>query len=168
MDLFSVIKKRRSCRQFDRKPVRKPDLEKIVDAARLAPSGYNIQPWHFIVVTDPDSIQRISKADEWIADAGAVILVVMDPTESDFIIEDASSAIVSMLLAATALGYGSCWVEGDVVPFENEFKKSFSIPEELKLFAMVPIGVHSAQVTPKDKKSLTEVLHWDSFSINKN
>lgn len=163
MDLFTAIQSRHTSRHLNGKPVLKSDLEKIVDAGHLAPTGYNIQPWHFIAVTDKEYIREISKADEWVADAGAVILIVMNPTASDFITEDASAAIVTMLLAATALGYSGCWVEGDLVPFEKEFKKLFNIPDQYRLFAMVPLGTRAGEVEPKPKKPIEEVLHWETF-----
>ncbi len=163
MDLFTAIQRRHTSRQFDGTPIIKSDLEKIVDAGHLAPTGYNIQPLHFVVVTDHEMIQYLSKADEWIANAGAVIMVILDPSRSDFTTEDGSAATENMLLAATALGFGSCWVEGDIVPYEMEFKETFNIPDEFRLFSLVPIGINPSSPKLKEKKPLEEVLHWEKF-----
>jgi nitroreductase len=163
VDIFEAIQGRHTSRNFDGTSVLKTDLEKIVDAGRLAPTGYNIQPWQFIVVTDREKIEYLSEADKWIANAGAVIMVVMDLTISDFTTEDASAAIAYMLLASTALGYGACWVEGDIVPFEAEFKETFNIPDQHRLFALVPVGNNADEPKPKEKKPLDDVLHWETL-----
>ena len=162
MDTFETINKRRSVRNFTGDPVPLKDLEKIVDAGRLAPTGSNRQPWDFIVVTQNDIIQRLSKVGAWSADAGAMIIVVMDPS-SKYWIEDGSAAIENMLLAATALGHGSCWLQGNAKPHEAEFKHLLNIPDHLKLLTLIPIGVPVAWPGDKQKKPLEEVLHWETF-----
>ena len=162
MDTFEAIKKRSSVRDFTGEPIPLKDLEKIVDAGRLAPSGSNKQPWDFIVVTKKDIIQRLSKAGAWSADAGAMIVVVMDPA-SKYWLEDGSAAIENMLLAATALGYGSCWLEGNALPHEAEFKRLLNIPEHLNLLTLIPVGVPAEWPRDKQKKPLEEVLHWETF-----
>lgn len=163
MDIFETIQNRHTVRAFTGESVIRDDIEKIVDAGRLAPTGYNIQPRQFIAITDEDTIQHLSKADEWMAKAGAVIAVVMDPTQSDYTTEDASAAMENMLLAATALGYGGCWVQGDVEPHEAEFKRLLNIPSDLKLFCLLPIGVPDGPFDNKQKRPLDEVLHWETF-----
>jgi nitroreductase len=150
-------------RAFTGEPVPQDDILKIVNAGRMAATGYNIQPWHFIAITSIDTIQHLSRADEWIAHAGAVIAVVVDPSKSDFITEDAAAAMENMLLAVTALGYGGCWVEGDVAPHEAEFKQLLNIPSELKLFSILPVGVPEGAPHENPKKPIDEVLHWEMF-----
>ena len=112
MEALEAILKRRSVRSYTGDPIPREDLEKIVDAARLAPSGYNRQPWEFIVVTDRSVIDKLKIAALWMEDAGAIIAVVME-TSSRFWLEDGSAAIENILIASTALGYGSCWLQGD-------------------------------------------------------
>ena len=162
MDTFDAIKKRRSVRHYTGDPVPKSDLEKIVDAGRLAATGSNKQPWNFIIVTQKDVIKQLSKAGEWSAKAGAMIVVVMDPL-SKYWLEDGSAAIENMLLAATALGYGSCWLEGNALPHEAEFKSLLNIPEQLKLLTLIPIGIPAKWPESVPKKSLDQVLHWEIF-----
>lgn len=162
MDFFETIQKRRSIRKYTGDPIPRSDLEKIVDAGRLAPSGSNRQPWDFIVVTERALIQHLSKAGEWSADAGAMIVVVMDPS-SKYWIEDGSAAIENMLLAATALGYGACWLQGNAIPHESEFKLLLNIPEHLKLLTLIPIGGVAEQPITKEKKPLDDVLHWETY-----
>ena len=161
MDALETIRKRRSIRRFTGAAIPREDLETIVDAGRLAPTGCNLQPWDFVVVTDPAMIARLAVAEAWMAQAGAVIVVVMDPG-SRWWIEDGSAATENMLLAAAALGYGGCWVEGDMLPHEDHFKALLGIPAEKRLLAVLPIGVPAATPAPK-KKPLERVLHWDKF-----
>ncbi len=162
MDTFEAIRKRRSVRQFTGAPIPREDLVQIVDAARLAPSGSNRQPWDFIVVTDCEMIMKLKVASEWMAQAGAIIAVVMDPAVSRWWVEDASAAIENILLASTALGYGSCWLEGYTLRREEELKQLLNIPAHKRLLTLIPIGV-AVEWPTVEKKTLSEVLHWEKF-----
>ena len=161
MEVFEAIRRRRSIRRFTGAPVPRADLQTIVDAGRLAATGSNRQPWDFIVVTEPATLQRLAVADRWMTDAGAVIVVVMDPT-SRWWVEDGSAAVENMLLACTALGYGTCWVEGDAMPHEDEFKTLLNIPVEKRILTLLPVGVPS-ETPERKKKALKDVLHWEKF-----
>ena len=68
----------------------------------------------------------------------------------------------NMLIASTALEYGSCWLEGYTSPREEEFKKLLEVPDEKRLLTLVPIGV-PAGWPEKEKKSLEEVLHLERY-----
>ena len=161
MDVFEAIQKRRSVRKFTGEAIPKKDLEKIVDAGRLAASGNNKQPWDFIVVTQPEMIKKFTLASQWMDKAGAVIAVVMDMS-SRWWLEDSSAATENMMLASTALGYGSCWVEGTALPHEENFKELLGVPKEKRLMIVIPIGV-PVEWPEKEKKSLEEVIHWEKF-----
>jgi nitroreductase len=161
MDVFEAIRKRRSIRKYTDAAIPKKDLETIVDAARLAATGSNKQPWDFIVVTDKATIAKFKAAGEWIEQAPAVIAVFMDPS-SRWWVEDGAAAIENMMLAAVALGYGGCWVEGNALPREGEFKELLGVPENKRILALVPIGV-PAESPVKEKKPLSEVIHWEKF-----
>jgi nitroreductase len=162
MDALEAIRKRRSIREFTGEPVPREHLEQIVDAGRMAATGYNHQPWDFIVITRKDIIDQLKTAAVWIEKAGAVIAVALDPS-AEYWLEDGSAAVENMLIAATALGYGSCWLEGYTKPNEEAFKQILNVPEEKRLLTLVPIGVpvHWPQ---RDKKPLSDVLHWESFT----
>jgi nitroreductase len=161
MDALEAIRKRRSIRRFTDDVIPKADLETIVDAGRLAATGSNRQPWDFVVVTDRAMIAKFTISGAWIAQAGAVIVVVMDPG-SRWWIEDGAAAIENMLLASTALGYGSCWVEGDALPHEEHLKTLLGIPPKTRVLALLPIGVAAETPTP-EKKPLKRVLHWEKY-----
>jgi nitroreductase len=161
MELFEAIRKRRSVRAYTGAPVPRADLEAIVEAGRWAATGGNRQPWEFIVITDRAMIGELKAAAEWMDQAGAIIAVVMDPG-SRWWLEDGSAAIQNMLLAATALGYGSCWLEGWTLRHEDAFKKLLHIPEEKRLLTLIPIGVPDGW-PEKEKKPLSELLFWERY-----
>jgi nitroreductase len=162
MDALEAIRKRRSVREYTGDPIPRDDLEAIVDAGRLAASGDNTQPWDFVVVTERDTIEQLKVASLWMEKAGAIIAVVMDPS-SRWWREDGSAAVGNMLISATALGYGSCWLQGYTMLHEEEFKTLLRIPEEKRLFTLVPIGV-PVQWPTIEKKALEDIIHWERYS----
>ena len=161
MEALEAIRKRRSVRKFTGEIISREDLEKIVDAGRLAASGSNRQPWEFIVVTDKEMISQLTVVGKWMEKAGAIIAVILDPY-SRWWVEDGSAAIENMLIASTALGYGSCWVEGDSLPREDEFKTLLGVPKGKRLLSLVPVGVPEEWPTI-EKRSLESVLHWQVY-----
>jgi nitroreductase len=161
MDALEAIHRRRSVRRYTGDPIPREDLEKIVDAGRLAASGNNRQPWDFIVVTDRAMIDRLKVAAGWMDKAGAIIAVVLDPS-SRWWLEDGSAAVENILIASTALGYGSCWLEGYTLPHEEEFKALLGVPEGKRLLTLVPMGV-PAEWPTVEKKPLEEVIHWEKY-----
>lgn len=165
MDTLEAIQKRRSVRNYTGDPIPRADIEKILDAARMAPSGYNQQPWHFILITDQSFIQQHSKSGIWNGKSAVIIAVVMDPS-SEFWVEDGSAAIENILLAATALGYGSCWMQGSTKPHEAVLKDLLNIPGHLNLLSLVSIGVPVNWPQAKNKKPLEAIVHWETFKNN--
>ena len=161
MDVFEAIYKRRSVRDFSGETIPKSDLEKIVDAGRMAATGSNLQPWSFVVVTDRAMISKLSLVSQWMEKSAAIIAVVMDPS-SRWWLQDGSAAVENMQIAATALGYGSCWIEGGTRAHAAELKKLLAVPEDKRLMTLLPIGV--PVVWPeKEKKSLRDVLYWETY-----
>ncbi len=100
-------------------------------------------------------------AAPWIIQAGAVIALVLDP-KTRWWVEDGAAAIQNMLVASTALGYGACWIQGDVTPREEHFKDLLNISDEKRLMALIPVGV-PAENPQREKKPLTQVIHWEKF-----
>lgn len=161
MELFEAISKRRSVRSFTGDDIPRQDLEKIVDAGRLACTGRNLQPWDFIIVTKKETIAYFAQQTEWVSDAAAVIAIVSNPS-SRWWLEDSAAAAENILLATTALGYGGCWLEGVTLEREADYKVLLSIPSHKRLFTIIPIGVPT-EIPPKDKKPLDQVLHWEKY-----
>jgi nitroreductase len=161
VDALEAIRKRRSVRRYTGDPIPREHLLQIVDAGRLAASGNNRQPWEFVVVTDRGLIDQLKVASQWMDKAAAIIAVVMDPT-SRWWMEDGSAAVQNMLVAATALGYGSCWLEGYTIPREEEFKILLGVPPGKRLLTLVPVGI-PVEWPVKEKKPLSAVVFWERY-----
>lgn len=112
MDTFEAILARRSIRRFTAEDVSAEDERALVEAAFAAPSANNARPWHFVVVRDADTRARLARVHRWsglLARAPLVIAVLAD-ARATYWVEDCAAATENILLAATALGLGSCWV----------------------------------------------------------
>jgi len=165
-NLLKFLKIRRSVRVFQSKRIAKKQLEKIVDAARFAPTARNLQPWEFAVITDPVKLNQLAEiADhgKFIAQAGACIAVFTVDTK--YFLEDGSAATCNILLAAAALGIGSCWVAGDKKPYCLQVAALLNAPADLKLVSMVALGYPQERNVFKimPKRELKEMLHWEKF-----
>lgn len=161
MDALEAIQSRRSIRIYTGEPIPTGDLEKIIDAGRLAPTGGNLQPWDFVVVTNPEMIAHFTIGAEWVSKAAAIVVVVVDP-HSRWWVEDGSAATENILIASTALGYGACWLEGFIPTREKEYKEFLGIPEGRRIFTLITIGL-PAESPVKEKRTLEQVLHWEHF-----
>jgi nitroreductase len=163
MDAIEVLKTRRAVRAYTREPVPKEIIEDIIDCGRLAATAVNIQPWEFVVVTDPAMLGRIAHAADYgkfIADAAACVVVMCRDTK--YYLEDGSAATENILLAARAHGLGSCWVAGDKKDYAAEICRLVGAPPECRLISLVPIG-HPAECPEKAKRPLSDVLHWEKY-----
>ncbi len=177
MEVFEAIRQRRTIRTFTGKEIPKSDLEKIVDAGRLAPSGINKQMWDFIVITGKDIIANIlgrlhfsgrkygTHEDGKFGGISAIIAVVLDGSHP-YWIEDGSAATVNMLLTAIDLGWGSCWIEGQIRPLEGDLKELLGIPETKRILLMIALGEPVTWSPAPPKKALSEVLHWERYETS--
>ena len=138
MNVIEAIKSRRSIRKYKSEPIPDEDLIKILEAAQLAPSAGNRQPWKFIIVKDEEIKMRLSeKANNqiWICNAGVIVAALAmdkkDPTVYERWVErDVMTAVEHMVLAAWELGYGTCWIGAFN---QKEVKELLDIPKELSL-----------------------------------
>jgi nitroreductase len=164
MEVLDALKTRRSVRNFKKKPVEEKKIEEIVDAARLAPSGNNLQPVEYIVVTDRnrrEEIADIATYGNFIADAPVCIAVCSKDVGHD--IEDGSAATENILLAAHGLGLASCWVAGYQKDYCTQIEELLNIPEKYRLISLLPIGYSDKETTPPKKRTLKDVLHQEEF-----
>jgi nitroreductase len=166
MDPLEALRSRRSIRHFQSAaPVPREVILEIVDAGRLAPTANNIQPWEFVIVQDPKTRMAISDLTDYgkfIAEAPVCIVVFCKSTK--YALEDGGAATENLLVAATALGLGSCWVAGDKKRYAEAVRKLLGVPEGYRLVSLVCIGI-SAKPTPSlAKRSVEEVIHWERFS----
>lgn len=164
MDVFEAIRTLLAVRRYDARPVPEASVRRILEAGRLTGSSMNGQPWHFLVVQAPDTLQQLGamlKTGPYIAQAPLAIVVAVDRTE--YAVSDASRAIQSMLLAAWEDGLGSNWVGF----FNLEATRPlFGVPDDVDVFAILPFGYPAQDVGQgkKARKALAEVAHrerWD-------
>jgi nitroreductase len=151
MDIWQVFKKRHSVRNFDsKKDVSNDLIEKIIGAAKTAPSAGGLYPTDFIIVRDQKTKEQIAKAalrQDFVAQAPVVIVVVSDVEKTAsyygergrnlYVIQDAAAATENLILAATALGLGTCWVGAFD---EEEVRKILKLKRDFRPLAIIPVG----------------------------
>ncbi len=150
MDFWEVIARRHSVRKFAPEDVPTEAVNKILQAAIRAPSAGNLQPWHFYVVRNKWVKAELASAawgQKFVAEAPVVIVVCADPRRSAsrygsrgaelYCLQDTAAAAEHILLAATALGYGGCWVGAFD---EAAAAKALNLPSHLRPVAIIPIG----------------------------
>lgn len=163
MDAIEALKTRRSVRAYKREAVPREVIEDLVDCGRLAATAINIQPWEFVVVTNPEMLRKIAQTTDhgrFIVDAPACVVVLCQDTK--YYLEDGSAATQNMLLAARAHGLGACWVAGDKKPYGGQILKLIGAPPGYKLVSLIPLG-YPAEQPEKAKRPLGQVLHWERF-----
>ena len=166
MDAIEALKLRRSIREYKDKTIPKDILEKIVEAARFAPTARNVQPWEFIVITKPETLKKIAELAEngrFVAEARACIAIFCSDTK--YYLEDGCAATENLLLAATAKGIASCWVAGDKKPYCSQISNLLNAPAALKLVSLIALGYPTSEKVFRtiDKRSLSDVIHWEKF-----
>ncbi|TAM37956.1 nitroreductase family protein [bacterium] len=165
-DLLKLLRIRRSIRKFQNKSIPNGDLEKIIDAARFSPTARNVQPWEFVLVIDKNKLTGLAKLAEngsFLAQAAACIAVFCADTK--YYLEDGSAATCNILLAATALGIGSCWVAGDKKPYCPQVSSLLKAPLGMKLVSLIALGYPQDKnaFNESEKRKLKELIHWEGF-----
>ena len=162
MEFDKVIKTRRSIRKYKGTPVPRESLMKILEAARIAPSAAHRQPWHFVVVEDKETIEKLAGRSKWAAEAPAMIVGLADPVASpNWCLNDMGIAFEHIVLTATSLGLGTCWM--GQTKRDSEVKDLLGIPDELKVIALTPLGEPDEVKEPKERKSLEEIVSWGKY-----
>ena len=163
MTLTDLFLKRRSTRKFTGEPVTKSELERILEAALLAPTSMNRKPCNFMVVENKDTLTELSKCKDHGADliAGSdkAIVVVADTMIADTWIEDSSIAMTYMHLMATELGLGSCWVQVHLrsrngTDAEEVVKEILKLDDHYRIVGILAMG-HSDDIP--EPHSLDEI-----------
>ncbi|UCH57385.1 MAG: nitroreductase family protein [Candidatus Bathyarchaeota archaeon] len=139
MEVFEAIRARRSVRSYKSDLVPEEVLMRLLEAARLAPSAMNYQPWRFIVVRRQEVKERIARSGMFarFASQAPVIIVACGDTRSRFHVHDTCIALEHIVLAATSEGMGSCWIGSFD---EEELRGLLKIPERFSVVALVSIG----------------------------
>lgn len=164
MDSLECIRTRRSVRKYTSQPLTDDEIRQIIQAAVDAPSGKNGQPWKFRILTDQSIIEAVSKNSiyySWLRTSPCFVIVFLDKSCSYNQMKDIQScgaSMQNMMLAAHALGIGSCWI-GEILPKENEVKKLLSIDnEELRLMGIVSFGYACGEVINVGRKGIEEFI----------
>lgn len=180
MDIIKEIVDRRSIRKYLNQEVTKEQILTVLEAARLAPSGSNTQPWRFIVVTSQETKEKIVMADhnqKWMLDAPVLIVCVADIScrisetsemvldentschELKQIIRDTAISVEHILLQATHLGLGSCWTGW----YEQEaMKKALNISKDKYVVGVVTLGYAAENPAPRKRKEMDEIVIFEA------
>ena len=165
MDTIEAIKSRRSIRLYRSEAVPDDKVEQILEAGRWAPSADNSQPWAFVVIRDEKVRKDLADAAVWgrfLAQAPVAIAVVIDPQVSGHAVEDGAAATQNMLLAAHALGLGSCWVGAYGSTYEERVKDLLGIPSGKRLLSLISLG-YARESTVSTRKSLGEIVFRNKY-----
>ena len=164
MQALQALRKRRSVRIFNAKPVPRNLVEELIDCARLAPTARNIQPWEFVVITKKETLQDLGSLAEngsFIKESSCCIAVFCQDTK--YYLEDGCAATENILIAACDLGLSSCWVAGDKKPYADKVRELLGAPVGFKLVSLIPLGFSDAKPPLPSKKSLNDVVHWERY-----
>ncbi len=177
MDIFQVIRDRRSIRKYKDTPVEWEKIEQLLDAARLAPSWKNMQCWRFLVLTGMEKREALLAAfpddnpgKKAIASAPVVIVVCADPAESgvengiDYFVADAAIAFEHLCLAAHALGLGSCWMG---LYDEAVISRALGIPAGARVVGITPLGYPDQEPKARPRKELAEIAYFNEWGTSR-
>ena len=175
MKVLEAIKGRRSIRAFKNQNVSEEIIEKIVDAARWAPSAGNIQPWEFIIVRRPETKRRLAEAalgETFIEEAPVVIVVCANEDRSSqgygirgktlYCLQDTAAAIQNLHLVAYSLGLGTCWVGAFR---EEEAREILKIPSGIRPVAIIPVGYPAEVPSTPCRRPINQIVHYETFQI---
>jgi nitroreductase len=173
MEFYDVIQTRRSVRRFLKRAVGEDALERVLDAARIAPSGGDRQPWRFVVIKEEQKKKRIARAcydQDFVAEAPVVLVCCAikcssgyEPWHDEAGRRDAVIAIDHLILAARNEGLGTCWV-GAV--HDKQVKKIVNVPDDVDVVMVVPIGYPASKTAfrkASGRKKLKEICFLEEY-----
>lgn len=168
--VFNTIKERRSICSYEGREVPREMLLKILEAGQWAPSPSNVQSWRFVVIQEPKQLQTLkSLSPGFPREATVAIAVCSDqrdtqsfenPLQQILAAEEAAMAVQNMLLAAIALGLGSCAVESFSRP---GIKALIELPDSVFPILLVAIGFPNEQPVPPQRKALSQITSWEKY-----
>ena len=168
MEILNLLKSRRSIRVYQDKPVPQDLLLQILEAGRWAPTGANLQPWHFIVVTDPETRRQIGGVARFlfiksshVGKAPVVLILGFDTRKGKYGRYDVTLAGGNMLTMATHLGLGTCWIGAFD---EQRVKEILGIPEHIEVIALITLGYPGENAEVPPRVELERIVHWESWS----
>jgi nitroreductase len=169
MDVFEAIRRRRSIRAYKNTEIEEGKLQKVLEAARLAPSAGNRQEWKFVAVRDPERRAKLAEmtyGQRWVAEAPAIIVACATEGKSVMMCGqathtvDVSIACTMMVLEAWEQGLGTCWLGAFN---EGEVKKFLDVPDHMRVVAMIPMGYPNEAPLPRPRKAFDQTVCFDKF-----
>ncbi len=170
MSIMDVIKKRRSVRKFQDKPIEDEKILKLIDAARWCPTASNMQAYRFIIIKDQSIKEKLVRMGtaSFIRDAPLGILITYSNETSNVEYQDyvqsASAAIQNMLLAACEMNIGTCWICH--LPPKEKLRELLNIPKNHDPIAYIVLGYYDKLPDSVPRKhEVSEILSYDSFNF---
>jgi len=171
MSILKVIKERRSVRRYKADPIPEDVLHRVLEAARFSPSGKNLQPWKFILVQDESLKQRLVEASlrqTFIAEAPVVVVACGYPDRcysrmGNYMKSwavDVAIAFEHLILQAQEERLGTCWIGAFE---EKDVKSILDVPEGVRVLALTPLGYPDEDPVPRRRKSLEEIVSYNSY-----
>jgi nitroreductase len=174
---FDLIRRRRSIRRFENRPVAPEKIQQLMEAALRAPSSRGTNPWEFVVVTDPSHLDALSRSKahgaSFLKEAPVGIVVLADPGQTDVWVEDGSIATIFLHLAAESLGLGSCWIQirrrthTDGRPASDHIRQLLAIPDTREVQAILAVGYGAETKAGHPETSLQrEKIHYHRYGTH--
>jgi nitroreductase len=173
MDLSEAIKGRRSIRKFKKQKIPEETVTRLIEAASYAPSAGNIQPWHFIIVKNPNVKKKLVEAayhQTHTEQAPIIIVVCADEKKSSigygnrgrtlYCLQDTAAATQNILLTAYSMGLGTCWTGSFN---EDEVRETVKAPVGVRPVVMISVGYPDVIPKQRSRKLLSEIVHYDGF-----
>ncbi len=164
---LELAKGRRSVRLYRPEPVPPLVIRRLLEAARSAPSGLNVQPWEFVVVTDETLRAQVGRNAFYygiysphVGRAPVIIAVCMNRRRGPFARDDCCIAATHLLLAAADLGLGACWVGG---LRREAVRRSLGVPEGMQVLCLVTVGYPAEKPRPTPRRDLASMVHWNGW-----
>ena len=168
MSVYDVVRSRLTVREFTDDPVPNEVVEKLLRAAQWAPSSRNLQPWHFIVVRDRDTLRQIggiASSGRFVAAAPMAIVIAMDNADRPDL--DTGRTLQQMELVGWEEGLGTCFVGLRIAEQNRRVKQLLGIPDSFELVTVLPFGYRANErrgsMGRKNRKSLSDIAHSEKF-----
>lgn len=169
MDFADLVRKRYSVRAYKPDPVEEGKLDQVLEAARLAPTAANLQAFRLIVIHTAGreaELLRIYRR-EWLVKAPIVLCACAVASEGwirmdgkPYVDVDVAIAMDHLILAATDLGLGTCWIAA----FDPAAARQvLGLPEGVDLIALTPLGYPADHLRPKNRKPMSELVHYERW-----
>lgn len=164
--VLAAIRERRSIRVYAPDPVPEDLLRQVMEAARWAPSAANLQPWQFIVVTDPELRRTLGKFARFYilrfkhVETAPVVIAILGNPASRWHRIDCALAGANIMLAAHALGLGTCWIGAFK---EQGVRETLGVPDGLAVVGLITLGYPAEAPAPPPRFEFDEIVHRDRF-----